>query len=106
MSNDILDSLDSVPGACWVATGLVGGFGTARATGNRSLGGVVLATCGVLAGRGWLRQGPATTAALTGVYLAAFAGSHPLAKKLGAWPSVFTVTAVAAGASWALADRR
>ena len=32
--------------------------------------------------------------------------SHPLAKKVGTWPSVLGVTAVSAGAAWLLADRR
>ena len=32
--------------------------------------------------------------------------SHPLAKKVGTWPSVLGVTAVASGAAWLLADRR
>jgi hypothetical protein len=44
-------------------------------------------------------------AGLTTAYVAAFAGSHPLAKKLGAWTSVLTVTAGVAAASWVLADR-
>jgi hypothetical protein len=42
---------------------------------------------------------------LLGTYLAAFGASHPLAKKIGAWPSVGVVTAVASGAAYALADR-
>lgn len=42
---------------------------------------------------------------LLGTYLAAFAGSHALAKKIGAWPSVLAVTAVASGAAYVLADR-
>jgi len=40
------------------------------------------------------------------VYLGGFGASHPLAKKIGAWPSVLSVAAVAAGASYLLADRR
>ncbi|PJI90940.1 hypothetical protein [Luteimicrobium subarcticum] len=97
---------DTVPTAALVAAGLVGGFAAARATKVRALGGVVLAAAGFAAGRRWLRDsGAPTTAVLTGVYLVAFGGSHPLAKKLGAWPSVFTVTAVAAGTAWAVHDR-
>jgi hypothetical protein len=42
---------------------------------------------------------------LLGTYLVAFGGSHGLAKKIGAWPSVVAVTAVAAGATYLLADR-
>ncbi|GAA3232903.1 hypothetical protein GCM10020256_48560 [Streptomyces thermocoprophilus] len=44
--------------------------------------------------------------ALTAAYVAAFAGSHPLAKKVGAWPAVFGVAGAVALASWAVADRR
>ena len=39
------------------------------------------------------------------VYAAAFVGSHRLAKRIGAWPSVLAVAAASAGASWVLADR-
>jgi hypothetical protein len=44
--------------------------------------------------------------ALSALYVLGFGASHPLAKKIGAWPSVLTVTALSAGASWALVDRR
>lgn len=92
-----------------VAAGLVGGYAAARYTGRRELGGVVLAAAGVAAGRSWLTRGPAVTAGLTAVYLGAFGASHPLAKKIGAWPAVATVTAGAAAgtaAALALAGRR
>jgi hypothetical protein len=46
------------------------------------------------------------TVVLLGAYLGGFGASHPLAKKIGAWPSVFTVAAVSAGASHVLVDRR
>jgi hypothetical protein len=46
------------------------------------------------------------TAALSALYVLGFGASHPLAKKIGAWPSVLAVTALSAGASWALVDRR
>ncbi|HEV7215192.1 MAG TPA: hypothetical protein VGP33_08695 [Chloroflexota bacterium] len=55
----------------------------------------------------WKRDagiGPA--AALTGVYLAAFGLSHPLAKKIGAWPSAYTVTGATALASLVFGRRR
>ena len=96
----------SVSTAPVVALGLLGGYVTARETGIRPLGGVVLAAAGVLAGRTWLaRRGPAVTAGLSALYVLGFGASHPLARKIGAWPSVLAVTAVAAGASWALVDR-
>jgi hypothetical protein len=43
---------------------------------------------------------------LTAAYVAGFAGSHPLAKKVGAWPAVFGAAGAVALASWAVADRR
>ncbi len=89
------------------AFGLIGGYLTARETGVRPLGGVVLAAAGVYAGRTWAATaGAGTTAALTALYLGGFGASHPLAKKIGAWPAVLSVTGVAAGAAWALVDRR
>lgn len=82
------------------SAGLIGGFRAARATGNRSLGGLVLAAAGACAFGLWKRDaGTGTAAALTVTYLAAFGASHPLAKKIGPWPSVYTVTAATALAS-------
>lgn len=87
-----------------VATGLIGGWLTARETGIRPLGGVILAAAGAYAARTWYaRKGAPATAALVGAYVGAFGLSHPLAKKIGAWPAVLSVTAAAAGAA-ALAD--
>lgn len=95
----------SVNTAPVVALGLVGGWLTARETGIRPLGGVVLAAAGLYAGRTWLaRRGPATTAVLGATYVVGFGLSHPLAKKIGAWPAVLTVTAAAAGAAAVLSD--
>lgn len=91
--------------ATTVAFGLIGGWLTARETGIRPLGGVVLAAAGAWAGRSWwAKTNPATTAGLTALYAGAFGLSHPLAKKIGAWPSVLTVTAASAGAAYALSD--
>ena len=90
-----------------VAAGLVGEYAVARYSGRRELGGAVLAVAGAWCGRSWLRSsGHATAGVLGATYLAAFGASHPLAKKVGAWPSVGIVTAVAAGAAYVLADRR
>lgn len=47
----------------------------------------------------------AAAAVLVGVYLGGFGASHPLARHVGAWPSVLTVAGVSGAASWALADR-
>ena len=96
-----------LPTAPIVAGSLVGGYLVARETGIRPLGGVVLALGGAVAAREWNRKaGPATAAALLGVYLGGFGGSHPLAKKIGAWPAVFTVAGVSAVSAWVLSDRR
>lgn len=89
MSTDL-----SVPA---VAAGLIGGYAVARYSGKRPLGGAVLAAAGVAAGSQWIKRGPAVTAALGAAYLGAFGASHPLAKKIGAWPSVLAVTALATG---------
>ncbi|WP_174857662.1 hypothetical protein [Streptomyces lydicus] len=96
-----------IPTAVVAATGLVGGYGVARWSKKRPLGGVALAAAGAVAAKEWQRQaGGATAAALSGMYAAAFAGSHPLAKKIGAWPSVFAVAGGVAVVSWLAVDRR
>jgi hypothetical protein len=103
----IFKPAESVTTAPLAALGLIGGYLTARETGIRPLGGVVLAAVGAYAGRTWAaKAGAGTTAALSTVYLGGFGASHPLAKKIGAWPSVLTVAAASALASWALVDRK
>ncbi|MEU9057533.1 hypothetical protein AB0D13_01235 [Streptomyces sp. NPDC048430] len=95
-----------VPAAAVAAGGLVGGYGIARWTRKRPLGGVALAAAGSVAAYEWNRQAGARAATgLTVAYVAAFACSHPLAKKLGAWPAVFTVAGGVAAASWAVTRR-
>lgn len=92
-----------IPASVVAASGLVGGYAIARWTKKRPLGGVVLAGAGALAAREWQQvAGGKAAAALTGAYVAAFAGSHPLAKKVGAWPAVFGVAGAMAGTSWAV----
>ncbi|MFC3577815.1 hypothetical protein ACFOZ0_32060 [Streptomyces yaanensis] len=96
-----------VPTALVAASGLVGGYGVARWSKKRQLGGAVLAVAGAAAAQQWRKQaGGVAAGALTAGYVAAFAGSHPLAKKVGAWPAVFGVAGAVALASWAVADRR
>lgn len=102
-----LRDADLVQTAPVTALGLVGGFLVARETGIRPLGGAVLGGAGLLAGRSWLaKTDPATTAALSAIYLGGFGASHPLAKKVGAWPAVLGVAALSAAASHLLSDRR
>lgn len=98
--------MPKIPTAPIVAAGLVGGFATARYSGHRELGGAVLAAAGAASSWRWLRSsGPGVMGVLLGGYLTAFGLSHPLAKKIGAWPAVGVVAAGAAGATYALADR-
>ncbi|MEE1802392.1 hypothetical protein ACIQVO_19505 [Streptomyces sp. NPDC101062] len=95
-----------IPAAAVAAGGLVGGYGVARWTKKRPLGGVALAAAGAVAAREWHRTGgTAAAVGLTTLYVAAFAGSHPLAKKVGAWPAVFTVAGAVAATSWAVTRR-
>lgn len=99
--------MDSPPTAGVVAGSLVGGYAVARLTGIRPLGGAVLAVGGAWCAVQWVRTaGPLDALGLLGVVGAAFIGSHPLAKHIGAWPSVLGVATLAAATTWATADRR
>lgn len=100
-----LKSADQVSTATVVAAGLIGGWLTARESGIRPLGTIPLVAAGTLAARSWnAKKGPVTAVALTATFVGAFGLSHPLAKKIGAWPAVLTVTAGAAAAAWFLSD--
>ena len=97
--------MTAVPSAALTTAGLIGGYSVARATGNRPLGGAVLAVFGAAAFETWRRRsGLGTAVALTGVYVGAFGLSHPLAKKIGAWPAVLSVTAATAALAVASND--
>ena len=87
------------------SAGLIGGYATARYTAKRPLGGVVLGLAGAWCTRQWLSRGPGPAAGLLTGYLAAFGLSHPLAKKIGAWPSVFAVTGAFGAATCAVTSR-
>jgi hypothetical protein len=90
-----------------VAGGLIGGYLVARETGIRPLGGAVLAGAAGLAGHHWARTaGPIGNAVLYATYFGGFGASHPLARKIGAWPSVLAVAGTSAAASWLISDRR
>ncbi len=93
--------------AAVIATGLIGGWLTARETEIRPLGGVILAAAGGYAARSWnAKVGAPTAAGLTAGYVGAFGLSHPLAQKIGAWPAVLAVTAASAGAAHFLSDAK
>ena|SRR5689334_3507595 len=96
-----------VPTALLLALGLVLGFALAEATGLRWLGGLVMLAANLLAVPTWLTVGgPRLAVGLTVVFWACMVLSHPLAHQVGTWPSVLTVSLVAAAAAWFLADRR
>lgn len=97
----------ALPTAPIVAGSLIGGYLVARETKIRPLGGAVLAAGGAICAREWSRKvGPGGAAVLAAVYLGAFGASHPLAKKIGAWPAVFTAAGVSAGTAWVVSDHR
>jgi hypothetical protein len=102
-----VSDLTRIPTAPLLAGGLVGGFTLAQRTGVRPLGGAAMLGANALAARQWYAVGGAPlVAGLSTAYWAAMGLSHPLAKKVGTWPSVLGVTASAAGAAYVLADRR
>ncbi len=99
--------MSRIPTAPVVAGSLIAGYLVARETGIRPLGGVVLAAGGAWCTRSWVTtRGPATAGVLLTTYLGGFGLSHPLAKKIGAWPAVLTVAGISGTAAWVLADRR
>jgi hypothetical protein len=99
-------TLRRVPTAAVASGSLVAGYLVARETRVRPLGGAVLIGAAMWCARRWReRAGRGRSAALLGVYLAGFGLSHPLAKRIGAWPAVLGAAAASGGASWLLADR-
>jgi hypothetical protein len=89
-----------VPSSAVAAFGLTGGFLAGRWTGRRDLAGALFAAAGAWCARDWYREsGPVAAAGLSALYTAGMAGSHPLAKRIGAWPSVAVVTAVTVAAA-------
>lgn len=98
--------MSSIATAAVTTAGLIGGFQTARSTGNRPLGGAVLLAAGAAAFAACRRDaGAARATAVTATYLVGFGASHPLAKRIGAWPAVFTVAGATALAALVLGRR-
>jgi len=98
---------DRVPTSALAAAGLIAGFATAVAANSRPLGGVVMAAFGLACIYLWVkRDGTQTAVRLTAVGLVAFAFSHVLGMLIGAWPSVFVVSAVTAWFCWRWSDSR
>ena len=85
--------MNRVTTALVAAASLVLGFAVAQATGVRELGGVVLVAAAMLCVRAWRRlAGLRTAAVLVAAYLVAFVFAHVLARAIGAWPAVVTVS--------------
>jgi hypothetical protein len=96
------------PSAVLVAIGLAAGFGVAQGTGVRALGGAVFALGGLGAAWLWVRhRGWAVALGLGTLYVGAFVLAHLLALGVGmaSWLAVALVTLVAAGVTYAVADR-
>lgn len=97
----------AIPTAPIAASSLIGGYLVARETKVRPLGGAVLAGAGAYLTKRWAQEaGRPTAGLLLATYLGGFGASHPLAKKIGPWPSVLAVAAASGTASALLADRR
>lgn len=85
---------------------LVIGFGVADLTGVRPLGGVVLFLAALWCGLEWRRtRGLPVALGLVGIYLLAFALSHPLGKAIEPWPAVFVVSITLGAVVWAATTR-
>ena len=98
-------AMAQAPTAPLAAGTLVAGYAVAVASGSRPLGGLVLAAGGLTCMELWRRRDGARTAfGLGGAGLAAFAGSHGLARLVGAWPSVLIVAGAMAALAWRLSD--
>lgn len=99
--------MPKLPTAPLAAGSLIAGYAVASASGSRPLGGVVLAAGGLWCLREWSCRNDTRTAVTLGAAgLVAFAGSHVLAKAVGAWPSVLMVSAAMGVLTWTLADAR
>lgn len=99
--------MPTIPSAAVAAGSLVAGYAVAATTGVRELGGLVLLAGGATCWQMWRRTaGPGVAAGLGVAYVAGFVASHPLARVVGAWPSVLTVAAAAGALAYVLADRR
>ncbi len=89
--------------AALAAGSLVGGYAVARSTKKRELGGLVLAAgAGAATVMWWQHAGPVKAVSALTVVIGAFGASHPLAKQVGAWPSVVGVAATTAVTTFAL----
>jgi len=102
-----LAKVPRIPTAPIAAGSLIGGYLVARTTRVRPLGAVPLVIGGSWCTKQWRdRAGAPAAGGLLAIFLGAFGGSHPLAKRIGPWLSVISVAALSGLASWLMADRR
>src|SRR3954447_15690521 len=107
-SSTLIRARTRIPSALLVAIGLAAGFGVAQGTGIRALGGAVFALGGLGAAWLWVRnRGWAGAPGLRGVFIGAFVLADVLALGVGmaSWLAVALVPLVAAGVTYAVADR-
>ncbi|WP_243789163.1 hypothetical protein [Saccharopolyspora gloriosae] len=82
------------------SAGLIAGFGVTRLQRHRSWSGLVAGAGGLAAMDSCRRRSGGGRALVLGAaYAGALAGSHPLARRIGAWPAVLTAAAGVAGAA-------
>jgi hypothetical protein len=105
MGRQYLSPASRVPTAALAATGLIGGYGVAVASGSRPLGGVVLAAFGLICITIWARRdGGRMAAALTAAMLLVFVLSHVLGLLIGGWPAVLVAAGAAGAICWRTSD--
>ena len=93
--------------ALLAALTLIVGFAIASLTGNRAFGGIVLVLGGTACAWLWWRiAGPWRALICVAIAGVAFVVSHPLGAILTSWGAVALVSAVTAGATYALTGSR
>ncbi|QGK69459.1 hypothetical protein GIY23_07940 [Allosaccharopolyspora coralli] len=98
--------MQRIPISLITGAGLIGGFAVTRVFRHQHLSGLVAGSVGLAATESARRRaGNAAAVVVGGSYGLALFVSHPLARKLGAWPSVCTVAAAAAVTAYTVADR-
>ena len=96
----------TVPPALLTSAGLIAGFAVTRVQRHRSWSGLVAGAGGLAAVESCRRRSGLGRAVLLGAaYGAVLAGSHPLARRIGAWPAVVTATAGVAAVAQLLSGR-
>jgi hypothetical protein len=98
--------MSTIPTAPVAASGLIAGFAAGRYLHRRDLAGILSAAALAWCLPAWrTAAGGGGAAALAATYVGGLGASHPLAKKIGAWPSVLVVSAASAAAAAVVADR-